>query len=131
MKKFLLPLSIAIIGIATVVGCYYDKEDTLYPKNTTAKCDTVDVSYKNTIAGIMKTNCATSACHAGGNPSAGIDLSTYAGIQAIESGSPGQFFSSISWDGNASKMPKGATQQIDACAINQINSWLKQGMKDN
>jgi len=40
------------------------------------------VSYAATIAPLMKANCATSGCHAGSDPIAGIALDTYANVSA-------------------------------------------------
>lgn len=130
MKNPLLTAGIVgVLCVALAAGCYYDKEDTLYPKNSTATCDTAAVTYTSTVASIINTSCATPACHAGTAPSGGIDLSSYTAVKDFETNSPGMLISSIVWDGNASKMPKGATAKIDTCYIKQVKVWINQGMK--
>ncbi len=61
--------SVAIIVIAVcIAGCYYDKEDLVYPRQTTTTttttpCDTTAVKYSVDIKNILSQNCY--ACHSG------------------------------------------------------------------
>jgi hypothetical protein len=41
-------------------GCYYDKEEDLYPARY---CDLTDATYTNRIQPLVQANCAISGCH--------------------------------------------------------------------
>lgn len=99
-------------------SCYYDKFEHYKPS---AACDTATViSYADKVKPILEAQCYS--CHSGTAPSGVISLDSYASAKA--SAQTGKLLSSITWDGNASKMPKGAYDQIDNCSINTIKNWI-------
>jgi hypothetical protein len=99
-------------------SCAYDKFEKHKPKPL---CDTANVTYSNTIKGIMDQNCNTS-CHAGPFPTSGINLDSYAALRNMAT--TGKLYSSVVWDGKASRMPQGATTKIDTCSIAYIKKWI-------
>lgn len=76
-----------IITGALFTGCYYDKEEELYPNSTTATTSTTSttsttgtaVSYAADIQPLIASNCATPGCHRAGAQSP--DLSDYAKLK--------------------------------------------------
>ena len=60
MKKSLAAVFIGIIFLAN--GCYYDKEELLYPD--ALNCSTLNISFKTTIEPLIQTRCAITDCHA-------------------------------------------------------------------
>lgn len=123
----IVPAALIIMAFA---GCYYDKYDELHPSTSASGCDTTSVmSYAANIAPILNTNCGTNnSCHGSSNTSA-IDLSAYAGTHAVASN--GKLVSCIVWDGNASQMPQGSTNQISICDQTKIKKWVAAGAPNN
>jgi hypothetical protein len=58
-------------------------------------------------------------------------LETYAGIKGFLDTDKALFISSITWDGNASNMPKGSSTKMIDCNINTIKSWINSGYPNN
>lgn len=123
MKKLLT----LFLGVVIFTGCYNDKEDQLYPKNTIT-CDTSNTTFLATIRPIMQQSCATSGCHDAATKQSGYDLSTHAGVKlALDDG---KLLGSINQETGYSAMPKGMTK-LDACAITKITSWVNKGAQNN
>ena len=78
-KSIVLILSLGFV--LTMVGCYYDKEDLLYPNNT--DCTTINAKYSVDIAPLMASKCATSGCHDAAGNAAGLTLENYAQVSAV------------------------------------------------
>jgi hypothetical protein len=114
--------ALAAILSAGLQGCYYDKYEHFQPKSA---CDSIPaISYDLHVKEIFQRNCTT--CHGGNAASGGgIVLDTYNGAKQIAQ--TGKLLSSITWDGNAVFMPKGATQKIDECSIRKIRQWIEGG----
>jgi hypothetical protein len=89
------------------------------------------VSFKEDIQPILNTNCGTnrSSCHSSASASSGISLSDHASVVQIQDDG-GLFLSSISHDGNASKMPKGGAK-LDDNTILLIKRWVEDKMLNN
>lgn len=106
-------------------GCYYDKEEELYPNNNEF-CDTTGVTYAGTIVPILTDNCIT--CHSGSAPSGNITLDNYSGVrtQALS----GALYGSIAHDPQYSPMPQGGNK-LSNCAINKVKIWVLAGAPDN
>ncbi len=119
-------LSLAAGTVFLLAGCYNDNRETLYP--VTGGCDTAGVTYNGTIKTLTLQNCAFAGCHAGATPSAGLDLSTYAGLKVIAEG--GSLLSSIRHESGYSPMPKGAAKLSD-CVISQYAAWVNAGTPEN
>jgi len=126
--KIVNPLLI-IVAAFTVSSCYYDNEETLYPRQVT--CDTTNVSYAGTVKPIIDQHCLS--CHSGGAPSAGISLETYddiASAAAIPEGSYGSLLGVVKHSSGNSAMPKGANKLSD-CNILRIEKWINDGTNNN
>jgi mono/diheme cytochrome c family protein len=125
MKKVFLISLLAILA-----GCYYDKEEELYP-NQPDNCDTTNVTYSGTIYPMINSNCGS--CHTGSAPQGNIHLEDYPTISAaaaIPAGQPGSLYGAASHDPGNSPMPKNGTQLSD-CKIAQIRKWINDGTPDN
>jgi hypothetical protein len=129
MKYFLktIPFTLFILILG---GCYYDRFDEFHPSTATGGCDTtVVMSFATHIVPILNTNCGTNnSCHGTTNTSY-IDLSAYAGVHAIATN--GKLVSCITWDGNASQMPQGSSNQISICDQTKIRKWVTAGAPNN
>ena len=121
-------MKIAIYSLLILLGfssCYYDNEEELY-KFVQTGCDTSNVTYTGSIAPIMQTYC--NSCHSGASPSAGINTSSYAGLQAIALN--GSLYGSMSHTGSYSPMPKNSPKLSD-CNLAKIRIWVNQGSLNN
>ena len=131
MSSKISTLFLSLAVSVSLTSCYYDTEEELYPDSGSIVCDTVSVSYATDIVPIMNSKCSYSGCHAGSNAAAGIPLETYAGVKAYLDADKARFLSSITWDGNASNMPKGASSKMIDCNINTIKAWINSGYPNN
>lgn len=125
IKKIIYKLTI-IIGCAiagTSSGCYYDKEEILYPAGI---CDTTSVTYSTSVAPILSSNCIS--CHGGATPSSGISLETYNQVKILADN--GRLWGSVSHTGPYSPMPKGGNK-LNACNLTKIDKWIKAGAPNN
>jgi uncharacterized membrane protein len=124
----LVNLTICFIVVISLNGCYYDVEEELYPNSSSLACDTSNVRYSVEVKGILDTRC--NGCHSGANPSANIQLGTYAGVKSYLDASSARFLSSINQDGNASSMPQNQPR-IPNCEISKISIWIAAGYPEN
>lgn len=68
-------------------------------------------------------------CHGGSaSAGAGIALDNYAAVKVYVSN--GRLLNSILQNGQASAMPKGGGK-MDACSINKVSTWIKNGALNN
>lgn len=107
------------------VSCSYDNEEEFFDN---PECSTLDVSYSEHIVSILDGN-GCIGCHNANSPSGNIILDSYNDVKSAADG--GLLLSSVNWDGNASKMPQGASTKIDDCSINRISAWIEQGTLNN
>lgn len=128
-QKTALKNSILLTGIGLLLvllsgtGCYYDKEEILYPQTV---CDTANVTYSGSVVPILLSNCTT--CHGGGTPSAGIGLDTYAGVKTQVTN--GRLWGAVSHATSYSAMPKNAAQ-LSTCSLAKIRKWIDAGAPNN
>ena len=113
------------LGIAMVstTGCYYDKEEILYPQTV---CDTANVTYSGSVVPVLIANC--NSCHGGSTPSAGIKLDLYAGVKAQVDN--GRLWGAVSQATSYSPMPKNAAQ-LSSCSLTKIKKWIDSGAPNN
>jgi uncharacterized protein YceK len=124
MKKAFL----AIVSLAILSGCYFDKEDKLYPKPTTNLCDTTSVKFAADVLPIMMQGCATSACHDATSQSGGYNLTNYAGVKvAVDDG---KLVGCMRQESGFDAMPKSAAK-MDDCLINKVARWVNLGAKND
>jgi hypothetical protein len=124
MYKIKISLS-SLFMIAFLAGCYYDKEEILYPNN----CNTTGVTYSVTVTGILSANCY--ACHNTANASAngaGIQLDSYSKLKPFVDN--GKLMGTINHAGGFPAMPKNATK-LPACDISKIQAWVDAGAPQN
>lgn len=107
------------------LGCYKDKRELLYPENN---CDTTNVTFVKDIQASMNQSCATSGCHQGAVPAAGINLANYAGVKIIVDN--GALMGTVNHNPGFSPMPKNAAK-LSACEISKINAWINKGALNN
>lgn len=120
MKKLLMPICMLILA-----GCYYDKEDQLYPSPVAGSgCDTANISYAKDIAPILNANCALGGCHDAVTKSYNHDLSNYDGV--VASVKTGRFLGSVMQDAGYLAMPKSAAKLGD-CELSKISAWINAG----
>jgi hypothetical protein len=116
MKKIII--SAVLIGTVFLTGCYYDKEEQLYP-NTGTDCN-APLTYNTGIKTLIDGNCASSGCHKSGGTSP--DLSTYTLVKA-----------------NTAKITLRAITQknmpapsgMSSCNITKLDNWIKAGALEN
>lgn len=105
----------------TVVGCYYDNEEELYPFSA---CNTQNVTWSADIQPIIQLRCATPSCHVVGGQTP--DLSTYAGVKA--QADAGRIKARVIDRTPSSMPPSGA---LPACDQQLIDAWLAAGAPQN
>jgi hypothetical protein len=121
--KPLLILLLFILALGFVApSCYYDKEETLYPFT---KCDTVNVTYSQTVVPILTANCYV--CHSTGNQQSTIILDTYGGVREVALN--GKLIPAIEQTGPF-PMPKSGSK-LDPCSIDKIKKWVNDGAPQN
>ncbi|MFM7079971.1 MAG: c-type cytochrome domain-containing protein [Bacteroidota bacterium] len=89
-------------------------------------CDTLNVTYNGTVKPILQTKCV--GCHSGNSSSGGINLSTWAGVNAVATN--GSLTGSIKHLPNYTAMPAGSPKLPD-CEIRKIEIWVSQGAPNN
>jgi hypothetical protein len=110
----LMPLCLCTL---VITGCYYDIE----PNPGT--CDTSNVTYSGTIAGIIQSNgCLSTGCHGGTNPQSGIKLTDYNSVKAMET----RLFGALNHSSGFVAMPQN-TGKISQCEIDKVQAWIDAG----
>jgi hypothetical protein len=126
MRRLYIPIIIISILFLSLVSCYYDNEEALYP-SINSSCDTINVTFSGTIVSILRNNCYS--CHSNNTAAANgnnIRLENYADLVGRAIAVEG----SIKHTGNYIPMPKNGGK-IKACAINQFDIWVSNGMPNN
>jgi len=68
-------ISIIILSVFIWTGCYYDKEDLLYP--VTVDCATVNARYATDVSPLILSKCSYAGCHSAGSSAGGLVLESY------------------------------------------------------
>ncbi len=122
MKNLLRLTAVIILFSLALSGCYYDKQEELYPY--ASNCDTTGtMTYTSHIKPIMAANC--NSCHPNGN-STGVVTIDYNGLKIIAAN--GQLWSSVNWTGTP--MPKNMAK-LSECDLNKIKKWVDRGYPEN
>lgn len=126
MKKVIY--SICFCVCLSGAGCYYDKEEALYPATSTGSttCTTANVTYAATVQNIFKANGCLN-CH-GVAASGNVSLQTYAGVKAAAAN--GKLYGAIAHSPGYAPMPQGGAKLSD-CNISQIKAWIDAGTPNN
>jgi mono/diheme cytochrome c family protein len=119
----IMAITLVAVLLVTATGCYYDKEEVLYPSTA---CDTAAVTYSMSVVPVLSANCIS--CHGGSTPSAAIRLDTYAGVkQQVDNG---RLLGAINQAVSYSPMPKDGTK-LTNCNIAKIRIWVAAGSPNN
>ncbi len=122
MKQSLKLLSITLVSILLLNGCYNDTEEELY-RFSQGNCDTLNVTYSTIIAPIIQSSCIS--CHSGASPSGNLSLQNHGElVTAINTRGLYDRISSPS-----SPMPPDGL--MDECKIKQIKKWINSGSPNN
>lgn len=118
----------ALVIIIVLPRCYYDSEEFLFP-DTGATCDTVSVTFSQSVKPILRNNCLP--CHAnsvatalGGN----VRLEDHADVKV--KADEGKLVGTISHSPGFVPMPQGAPR-LDDCTISTVRIWVEQGALDD
>lgn len=110
--------------IFSISSCYYDIQEELHPGFVT--CDTSFATYSNKVNTILRTKCIV--CHSAINLSAGINLETYAGTQAVAQN--GKLLGSVEHVTGFKPMPQNSGKLSD-CDIKTLKVWVNSGSLNN
>lgn len=113
--------SLAAILLFATNGCYYDKEELLYPASF---CDTVGVTWTTDIEPLISTKCATATCH--GN---GFTAPNLTGYTAVKAQADNGRIRARAIDGVPSIMP--GSGKLPACDLAALDAWLRAGAPNN
>jgi mono/diheme cytochrome c family protein len=120
MKK-----SFYILGLSLLLaGCYYDKEQDLYPSVTA--CDTSAVTYSGKVLSIIQSNCYS--CHGSGNTLGDVNLDGHTNLKVFADN--GKLSGAINHRTGFSQMPQGGSKLSD-CDIQAIEKWISDGSPNN
>lgn len=114
-------LSLAAVLLIGTNGCYYDKEELLYPGSF---CDTVGVTWTTDIEPLINTKCAVSGCHANGTVAPNLT-----GYTAVKAQADNGRLRARAIDGVPSFMP--ASGKLPACDLADLDAWLRAGAPNN
>lgn len=112
-------ITIICLAMLIAVSCTYKKE--------TIACSTANVTYNNTIAGILSANGCVS-CHGAGFPSGGVSLHDYNSVKASVPNN--RLFGAVNHSPGFRPMPQGGSK-ISQCEIDRIKAWIDNGTPQN
>ncbi|MBP1666716.1 MAG: hypothetical protein H6Q23_1576 [Bacteroidetes bacterium] len=126
MKRLLPAFLLFTVISITLLSCYYDNEEALYP-SPGSSCDTANVTFSAKISNILADNCLS--CHSNATAaSAGnnIRLQDYIDVKARTTAIAG----SIKHTATYSPMPKNGGK-LKACSITMVDIWIRNGAPEN
>lgn len=112
----------SVLSVLFITGCYYDKEDLLYPVTGSTNCTAIPAKFSVEIKTIMQNKCATSGCHDASTAAGSVTLVTYAQISAAA----GRINQRCIIEKN---MPPGAP--LTNAEIAALKCWINSGTPDN
>lgn len=110
-----------MLGLITS-SCYYDNEQDVYPFDASQNCDTLNITYTNTIKAVLDANCVS--CHSASNPSGGVTLDSYQTVSVVAAN--GKLYGSISHQSGYTAMPQGGNMLSD-CNLSKFSAWINDG----
>ena len=121
-----------VIAVVTLLGCTRDKG------RLTLNCETpVSISFNKDILPIFQTNCSTSGCHTGSNPTGNLNLDANVayislmkkGTGYIDTVNPNYSLLYSQMISSSDQMPPSG--KLDDCKTNLIFKWIQQKAKNN
>ena len=124
MRKTIIITAMFFTGLTVfaITGCYYDREDLLYPSTPSVNCTTVAAKFSTDINNIMQNKCATAGCHDAATGAGNTILVTYAQVSAKASRINQRCI--VDKD-----MPPGSP--LTAVEIAAITCWINSGTPNN
>jgi len=126
--KPIISLTLLFFALLMNQACYYDSEEFLFP-DIDDTCDTLNVTYAQSVVPILQNNCLT--CHSnassaglGGN----IRLEEYADVKLRAD--DGKLVGTISHAPGFVTMPQGLPK-LDSCTIAIVRIWVQTGALNN
>ncbi|HEY0678847.1 MAG TPA: hypothetical protein VGD17_11210 [Chitinophagaceae bacterium] len=101
-------------------GCYYDKEELLYPESIT-NCTAVNARFTD-VKPIILSKCATSGCHNAQGKAGGIMLETYDQVKAVSARINQRVIIERS-------MPPGSPLTVGEITV--LKCWINSGTPNN
>ncbi len=121
--KGLKTISVIIVLSIISYGCYYDKEEEIYPM---IDCVTSDMSYSSDILPILISDCY--GCHKADANFGNVTLEGYE--EVLKYVNNGSLLGSINHEGGYSPMPKNSAKLVD-CELEKIAAWINDGAPNN
>lgn len=118
MKK----LAAYLLFSLSLSSCYYDKLEGLHPGGIINPCDpALPATYTASIEYIISFNCLS--CHNSKNTSGNVNLSQLDDVKAYVAS--GKLLNAIEYKAGYKPMPP--SQQLPACQIEKIKTWINNG----
>jgi uncharacterized membrane protein len=111
---------VIFFAILLFQGCYYDKEDLLYP-STTVDCNTINAKFTD-VKPVILSKCANAGCHNSSSAAGGVVLETYAQISSKKDRVMQRAI-------REKTMPPAAALTVSE--INSITCWINSGGLNN
>lgn len=108
-----------ITGFVLFAGCYYDKEELLYPGGTA--CGGVDAKFSTKVLPLMQTRCAIGGCHDAASTNHGGPFTNYNQIKAKSNEIRSAVLTGL--------MPQGSSLTPEE--IKLISCWVEGGSPNN
>jgi len=135
-----IQLSLVIEALCFCYFCNSSCTNKKVENEATNTCNSVIIDsalFKSDIQPILAKHCSTSGCHSGANPKGNLNLeATVAYSQLLKPGSgyvdivnPKQSVLYSSLVSKSNPMPPSGN--LDQCTIDLIETWMKQGAKNN
>ena len=125
-KSFAIITFIVSASLVLLYSCYYDNMEYLYP-SLSGSCDTTNVTFSGSVTSMLQNYCLT--CHSNSSATlfgGGYKLQNYSDVSALSDRIRG----AIHHESGYSAMPKnGGT--LDACTLQQFDTWLAAGKPNN
>jgi mono/diheme cytochrome c family protein len=121
-----LKILAGLIAATLTTGCYYDKEEILYPAGN---CNSAGSTYTGSVSPILSSRCYS--CHSSAAaPTSGnnIVLDNYNSVKVQADN--GMLLGTINHAAGHSPMPKGGTK-LSSCDIAKITNWVGSGAPNN
>lgn len=122
MKHRIVTALVLLVGTALIEGCYYDKEELLYPgSNNPVDCSTVEAKFSANVQPLINAKCATSGCH-DATASGGLIFQNYSQISGAKDRVNARAVV------EKSMPPTGPLQPAE---LNIIKCWIESGAPNN